>query len=278
MQLMEKQTQKETLKEYGRGIAGGLIFSLPLLYTMEVWWRGFTASPSFLLGGVIGTYLLLLGYNLFSGMRKDHSFWGVLWDSVEEISLAFFVSFVFLMLIGKVSLGMSLYEITGKVIVESMIVAIGISVGSAQMGKSDQEKSGTSDSSEKGPGVWKMVILGICGAVLISSSVAPTEEILMIAVETTAYHQLLMVLMSLLIAFLILAFIDFIKTSGVKRKKMKLWSDLVICYLSAFVASAALLYFFGRFDGFGFDIILAQIIVLSVAGTLGASAGRLLIK
>jgi len=27
----------ESLQEYGRGIAGGLMFSIPLLYTMEVW-------------------------------------------------------------------------------------------------------------------------------------------------------------------------------------------------------------------------------------------------
>jgi hypothetical protein len=27
----------ESLREYGRGVAGGLLFSLPLLYTVEVW-------------------------------------------------------------------------------------------------------------------------------------------------------------------------------------------------------------------------------------------------
>ncbi|HEX4668040.1 MAG TPA: DUF2391 family protein, partial [Chthoniobacterales bacterium] len=31
----------DSLREYARGIAGGLMFSLPLLYTMEVWWTGF---------------------------------------------------------------------------------------------------------------------------------------------------------------------------------------------------------------------------------------------
>lgn len=33
-----------SLQEYARGIAGGLIFSLPLLYTMEVWWAGFITN------------------------------------------------------------------------------------------------------------------------------------------------------------------------------------------------------------------------------------------
>jgi len=35
----------KTLKQYGRGIAGGLLFSLPMLYTMEMWWAGFISSP-----------------------------------------------------------------------------------------------------------------------------------------------------------------------------------------------------------------------------------------
>ena len=35
----------KSLQEYGRGIAGGMLFSLPLLYTMEVWWAGFSIHP-----------------------------------------------------------------------------------------------------------------------------------------------------------------------------------------------------------------------------------------
>ncbi|MDQ3135846.1 MAG: TIGR02587 family membrane protein, partial [Acidobacteriota bacterium] len=34
---------KKSLQEYARGVAGGLLFSLPLLYTMEVWWMGVVA-------------------------------------------------------------------------------------------------------------------------------------------------------------------------------------------------------------------------------------------
>ncbi|MCA1627000.1 MAG: TIGR02587 family membrane protein, partial [Acidobacteria bacterium] len=35
----------KSLKEYIRGVAGGLLFSLPLLYTMEVWRMGVVAHP-----------------------------------------------------------------------------------------------------------------------------------------------------------------------------------------------------------------------------------------
>jgi uncharacterized membrane protein len=62
-----------SLKEYGRGLAGGLLFSLPMLYTQEMWRAGGLLGPERLLVGVLGTFLMLLGYNRFSGLRCDAS-------------------------------------------------------------------------------------------------------------------------------------------------------------------------------------------------------------
>ena len=61
----------ESLQEYARGLAGGLLVSLPLLYTMEVWWAGFTSHPWRLAAYVAATFVLLLGYNYFVGLRRD---------------------------------------------------------------------------------------------------------------------------------------------------------------------------------------------------------------
>jgi uncharacterized membrane protein len=52
----------------------------------------------------------------------------------------------------------------------------------------------------------------------------------------------------------------------------------VITYALALVSGALVLWFFGRFDGNGLSICVAQVVVLGFAGTLGASAGRLLIQ
>ncbi|HET8885801.1 MAG TPA: TIGR02587 family membrane protein [Salinimicrobium sp.] len=277
-------TIKRTLKEYGRGIIGGLIFSLPLIYTMEVWWAGFIAPPGYLLSAILVTFLLLLGYNRYAGMRKDSTFWEVCWDSVEEIGLAFIVSFLFLLLIDRINFEMSLDEIAGKVIVESMIVAIGISIGTAQLGQNDDDDdddSGMDGDSKEGEnaenGLIKTMILSICGAVLFASSVAPTEEILMIAVEAQTAHLLLMVFLSLILSSIILYFSDFkgSKTKDIGIKKMIL--HISIGYVIALAVSFAFLLFFGRTDGNSFEIVLAQMIVLALPGTIGASAGRLLI-
>ena len=138
--------------EYGRGIAGGLIFSLPLIYTSEMWLTGFIAQPFSLVIYILVTFLLLLGYNNYSGTRKGGTFMDLCHESVEEIGLAFLTSFIFLLLISQISFGMSLMEILGKVVIESMVVAIGISVGTAELGQrneeEDEEQKRNGDPSE----------------------------------------------------------------------------------------------------------------------------------
>jgi uncharacterized membrane protein len=59
----EERTLGRALREYARGVTGGLLFSLPLLYTMEVWWAGFIARPLHLLVYLLAGFLLLFGYN-----------------------------------------------------------------------------------------------------------------------------------------------------------------------------------------------------------------------
>lgn len=270
------------MKEYGRGIIGGLLFSLPLLYTMEVWWTGFTVPPSYLLSCVIVTFILLLVFNTYSGMRKDSSFWDVCWDSVEEIALALIVSFLFLLLIRRIGFTMSFYEMAGKVIVESMIVAIGISVGTAQLGEKEQKDSGMSgedkEKKEANSKFIKLTVLSICGAVLFSSSVAPTEEILMIAIQSSTSRLIFMILISLFLIFVVLYFSNFKGSKKEETSLMEMIFQATLCYLSALVVSYGFLYFFGKVAGHGFYIIIAQVIVLGVPAAVGAAVGRLLIK
>lgn len=270
---MEKRKISETTKEYGRGIVGGLLFSLPLLYTMEVWWTGFIASPGKLLAFIVFTFLLLLGYNRHAGMRPDASLRDILHESVEDIALAFIVAFLFLLLISKVGFSMSFSEIAGKVIVESMIVAIGVSVGTAQLGQSPGEEG----KKSRDGGILQVIVLGVCGAALVSSSVAPTEEILQIAIISESVHLLLMILGSLIISAVILFYSDFKGTGPVEGGFQKIFMHLIINYLIALIVSFMMLWFFGRINDYSLSLVIAEIVVLAIPASLGASAGRLLI-
>lgn len=296
----------KSLREYGRGVAGGLIFSLPLLYTMEVWWSGFIAHPLRLLAYVVATFLLLLGYNRYAGLRRDASMLEVAIDSVEEMGLGFALSALILWLLGRVTFGMPSNEIIGQIVIEAMTFAIGVSVGTAQLGVAgedddadegmgndeqdgdagdggeDSGKTGSSrdDSTEGAPHLRGQLVLSLCGAVLFAANVAPTEEIVMIAAEISWLRVLGLALLSLTFGALILYYSEF--TGSQKHVRFDRHHDVlvgtVITYAVALAASASILLFFGRFDGQALAMCIAQTVVLGVAGMLGASAGRLLLQ
>ena len=271
----------ESLREYARGIAGGLLFSFPLLYTMEVWRAGFIADASDLLLLLLFTYLILLGYNRFAGMHPDVSWASVFIDSVEELGIGFLVSTGVLFMLGRLEAGtMSVDEMMGKIIIAAMAVSIGVSIGTAQLGTNEKEKDKESRQSKERRSKTGVLVLAFCGAIVVGSNVAPTEEIVIIAIGASPFQILLMAFVSLFLSMLVVFFSNF-KGSAVSYSGNLVFDitfDTCISYLSALAASAFILWFFGRFDGVSFWIGLAQVVVLGVVAILGASAGRLLIK
>jgi putative integral membrane protein (TIGR02587 family) len=270
-----------SLREYGRGMAGGLMFSLPLLYTMEVWWAGFVAEPMRLLVYVAATFVLLLGYNHYAGLHRDASWQEVAIDSVEEMGLGLLLAAAVLFLLGQLEGDMHPYEIIGKVTVEAMTVAIGISVGTSQLGGGDDgEEKGSAEASAKEDVTFLgQVLIAACGAMLFAANVAPTEEIVMIASEARLPNILGLALLSLLLTALILYYSEFTGAGEFVRARgvMAAVIGTVVTYAVALVISAAVLWFFGRFDQ-ALVTCVAQTVVLGLAATLGASAGRLLLQ
>ena len=272
-----------SLREYGRGMAGGLMFSLPLLYTMEVWWTGFVADPMRLLIYVAATFVLLLGYNHYAGLHQDASWREVAIDSVEEMGLGLVLAAAVLFLLGQLESDMHAYEIIGKITVEAMTVAIGISVGTSQLGGGgdDREKGGAEASAKEEVTFSGQLVIAACGSMLFASNVAPTEEIIMIASEARVQNLLGLAVLSLLLTGLILYYIEFTGSGQFVPAQGSIASVVVgtvITYAVALVVSAAVLWFFGRMDDVTMNTAAAQVIVLGLAATLGASAGRLLLQ
>lgn len=275
----------KSLKEYGRGITGGLLFSLPMLYTMELWWTGFIAnSLQLLVYFVVGMFLLMV-YNHYVGIRREHSLLVCAEESIEEMGIAIIISVFILWITGRVAPHMSIDEISGKIIVEAVTVAIGISVGKSQLGSDSKGKKDKDEDKQNNrssnPNILRSVNIALCGAILIASNVAPTDEVMVIAVEAEIFKLLLIALLSIAIGGSVLYYINF---TGAKETVLQpnnfreAVAGTVIMYAVALTASAFMLWFFGRFDDVALYAIVAQIVVLGFPAALGASAGRLLIQ
>ncbi|MFB2895589.1 TIGR02587 family membrane protein [Aerosakkonemataceae cyanobacterium BLCC-F50] len=289
MEMVRSLTKSS--QEYFRGVVGGVMFSLPILYTMEVWWAGFSIEPLRMFLYVLATFSLLLGYNRYAGLRRDASPLEIVIDSVEEMGLGLIVAAVFLWLLGRITAEMTFNEIAGKVIVEAMTVAIGVSVGTAQLGDNnnnkpdtgmhgDQNDPGIPSPGEKHIDFWGQVVISLCGAVLFAANVAPTEEVIVIATQITSERLLALALVSIIFGAVILFYSNFVNAEKFTRSYslFTIVSGTIVTYAVALVASASILWFFGRFDGLPPIINLAETVVLALPATLGASAGRILLQ
>ena len=277
---------QKSLQEYGRGIAGGLLVSLPLLYTMEVWWTGFVLETSALLAALAATFLLLLGYNRFGGMRPGIRLLDVIIDSIEELGLGILLATLVLYLLGRITPGMPWNEILGKIVVESIVVSIGVSVGTAQLGAQPKEgedempgspsdKSGEESSSGASSRIFGQIVLAFCGAVLFSANIAPTQEVVIIAIEASTAKLIGLAGLSLATGALILHYSDFLGTGDDTRRRgrVAILLEPAASYATALLASAMMLWFFRRFDDVSFATGVSEVVVLGFAGNLGPQPG-----
>ena len=292
-----------SLADYGRGCVGGLLFSLPLLYTMEVWWAGFLAGPGRLLAALGGTFVLLLGYNHVAGMRRDHHFPAIVGEAIEELGLGLLLAALVLWLTGRVNSDMGFQEVLGKVVVEAAVVAIGVSVGKAQLGaggsrrahggggaedgdpQGDDEQGGDGDDEQgdddEPQSFAGQLVMAACGALLIAGNVAPTEEVRVIAAETDPLKILALLALSVAVTAAVLYQADFRgaeRSVGRDAGAADMVAGTLIMYGVGLAVSAVLLWFFGRFAGTALAVDVGQTVVLAFPAALGASAGRLLLQ
>ncbi len=267
----------DTLRAYARGLAGGIIFGMPLLYTMEMWWLGFYLSPEKLLIALAANFCVLLVLERFSGFREDTSFMEEVQDAIVALGLGMFVSVVALALLNVLRPGMGLYEFTGKVIMQTIAVSIGISVAMAMLGESQQAQRREKEENT----FWGNQAESVAGAVFLALNVAATEEPLMIGMQMRPAHSLALLIVSLLLVFAVTYALQF--RGGIGRSEKTRWwniflRDSISTYTTALLIAAGALLLFGRIDlQTGILPAVQMVVALGFATALGASFARLLI-
>lgn len=272
-------TLGQSLQQYGRGIVGGLLFAMPLLFTLEVWEQGMRFSPLRLLAGLAATYALLLVYNRYVGLRANAHPAEVWIDSVEELGLGLVVSAGLLALLGRLDAEVLRGTGLGLVVLAGMAVAVGVAVGAAQLGTSTPDAQGQAGDERRPPSLASDLGLSLCGGVLLALSMAPTDEGTILAAEASRANLVGLAALGLVLCGGALFFTDF---HGSRSRRDRTLAHLVRgsvdTYAVALVASGFLLWFLGFFDGAAPRTIAARTLVLALPAALGASAGRLLLR
>ncbi|HEX8144112.1 MAG TPA: TIGR02587 family membrane protein [Pyrinomonadaceae bacterium] len=278
---------RNELDDLMRGVAGAFLFGAPFLYTMEVWWKGnFTSPPRMLLALGIA-YAALVTLDLRGGFRSESArTWPrILTDSLEALAIALLSATFSLILIGVVKFDTGLEATMGRIIMEALPFSIGIGIANNILLRGDGDGGSGADPSEHQwhDHAWRGTLADagatMLGAVIISASIAPTDEIPMIASTLSSAWLLALIASSLLLSYIIVFEANF----GPQKKRRSQpglfqspMSETLASYLISLLISFSMLWLFQLLRPEDpFSQWVSYTIVLGLPATIGGAAGRL---
>jgi putative integral membrane protein (TIGR02587 family) len=267
--MADKATSAEDVM---RGVAGGVLLGVPLLYTQETWLHGRSISPVIILGGLLGTFAINVALSYYVGFRPGRTHRPIE-DALVGMGLSVLLSVLLLLLLDRVGQETDLENVLGVAALTAIPVSIGFSIGVALAPRSGAEKS------EEIPSGGGDLLVAAGGALVFALNIAPTEEPILLAAELDGVRLGLLVVASLVLPYLMVFFAEFggrdrrVASDGATQGPL---TETLLAYAVAFVVCAAMLAMFGRMDELN-GAAAARVVTLAFPASIGAALGRMLI-
>jgi putative integral membrane protein (TIGR02587 family) len=276
---------RSELQDILRAVSGGFIFATPLLYTMEMWWIGTTAELWKLLL-FLGVALLIglgLARTRSGGFKEETGAFATIEQAVDGVAVGLVGAVVVLTVLNRIQWGDSLDSILGKVVVQAVPLSIGAAVANAIFGphgersrQGDEEDGETQDAKQAFVADFGATIIG---AIFLGFSIAPTDEIRLLAAKLDYSHQLALIGLSLVLTYVIV----FASGFGVGQHEQKgafqsPLTETVLAYVLSLLVALVSLYLFDRIEPVDpLGQIVAMVLVLGLPASVGGAAGRLVV-
>lgn len=271
-----------------RAASGGLLFGVPLMYTMEVWWVGEHTESRQMLVILVVLACVLVVLNLTAGFRRtrDVRLRDAVADTIEALAVGMVVTAGVLVMLRVVTIDTSVLSAMGKIVNESVPFCLGIGVArfllSGDPGMSDEEDEGddtTEGTSRAKPLNASVAEVGatILGAAFVGLSIAPTDEIPMLTAAMDPPWLVVVLVMSLVASYAIVFVAGFAR-QGQRHEQEGIFQspgvETIVTYLVSLVVVVLLLWLFQR-DVWPASDLLDRVVVLGFPATIGGAVGRL---
>ncbi len=284
LELREGTWGKE-LQDVLRAVSGGFIVATPLLYTMEMWWIGTTAELWKLMLFLGGAALISLGLarSRSGGFKEETSRFASLEQAIDGVAIGLVGAVIVLTVLNRIQLGDPLGSVLGKVIGQAVPLTIGSAVANAIFGPhGERSREGDEESGEpQSAGQAFIVDYGatIIGAIFLAFSIAPTDEVPVLAADLDHAHALALIALSLLLTYIIVFASGF--GTGQHEQQGPFQSPLtetVLAYVLSLLVALVALFLFDRIEwGDPLAEIVTMVLVLGLPAAVGGAAGRLIV-
>lgn len=265
-----------------RGIAGALLFSIPMLMTMEMWFLGFYMERERLLLLLVLNMPLLLFLSHRIGFERTATWRESARDAIAAYGMGVVASALILLLLGVISPDMPPREWVGMVALQAVPASIGALLGRSQLSMQDEEDTDEEEDvpASRETGYVTELFLMAVGALYLSLNLAPTEEMILLAYKMTVWHALSLLIVSLLLMHGFVYALAF-KGSHSLEEGTPVWHAFIRFTLPGYVVALAVslysLWTFGRLDDLATTEAILTIIVLGFPAAIGAAAARLVL-
>ena len=272
---VQRSDNRRYLVGLSRAAGGAVIFALPLLMTMEMWWLGFTIDRARLLLLVLVLLPTLTALSYHAGFEPTFRWRDDLIDAVVAYGVGFGAALLVLVLLGIVSWDTAAFDAAGKVTVQAVPASIGAMLGRTLLGGEHADEDQRPRETYSGE-----LFIMAAGALFLSFSIAPTEEITQIGIGLSPWAIILLAMVSLVLMHAFVYAVEFRGQASrpegatILREFLRL---SVVGYALALLISAYVLWTFGRTDGLGSAEMVSAAIVLGFPASIGAAAARLIL-
>ena len=257
-----------------RGVAGALIFSLPMLMTMEMWALGVTLDRWRMLALLVGAFPFLLLLSREVGFESTRGWSEDFRDVLIAYGIGIVTSSALMAVLAILGGPLTPGETTGKIAIQTVPAALGAMLGRGQFGM------GGDDPGSKDETFGGELLIMAAGALFLSLNTAPTEEMQLISFRMGPWHALALIPLSLAIMHAFVFAASFRGGSEI-APDTPWWSAFlrftVSGYVVALAISLVMLWLLGQLDGMSFERALRVTVVLGFPAAIGAAAARLIL-
>jgi putative integral membrane protein (TIGR02587 family) len=285
----ERGSWRDEIQDLLRAASGGFIFAVPLLYTMEMWEIGVTAElwKLLLFLGVAFAINLGLAHSHSGGFKAETDWFATIEQAVDTLAVGLVGGALVLLVLNQVAFDDPPESILGRVLVQAVPLSIGAAVAAAIFGPRGERTrdgdEGDGNDQSRTPSAWQAFLSDVgatcLGAIFLAFSIAPTDEVSVLAIQLTPQHQVAVILLSLLLSYMIVFVSGFSASSRNQPGPFQLpITETALAYSLSLLVSFGALLLFDRVELSDPPAhILTLVIVLGLPATVGGASGRLVV-
>jgi putative integral membrane protein (TIGR02587 family) len=258
-----------------RAAGGAAIFALPLLMTMEMWWLGFTIDRVKLLVLVVVLMPVLTALSYHAGFEPTFDWRDDVADAFVAYGVGFATALLALVLLHVITADTPLSDALGKITVQAVPASFGAMLGRTLLGGARADEDRRPRETYGGE-----LFIMAAGALFLSFSVAPTEEVTHIAIRVGPGGAAVLALVSVALMHAFVYAVEFHGQAARPAGATIVGEFLrltVVGYAVVLLISAYVLWTFGRTDGLERVEVIRATVVLGFPASIGAAAARLIL-